>query len=653
MSYLTAELFTEAWVPYVELVKNSPGKSILEQQSVLLRFLSFSMLAKDLNEDTIDLSGYSENRSKLIANYQRLTSLGGNDQGGMYIEHQGKLTSRTPTAKVASDFLTSQLKKATESEKGKSSYPRRPDRPLLWLYKDWAVGFHEDWKAQLGEYILKGSSSPFHDLLIVLFHDEEFKDELNLKEALSSKCSELFSDEVAGFIISKLGDEQVSYEASPFSNEAIDRNWLIQYLGQSIGQSSSQDQIIGDFAGILNSNEERMMRELVSSFCADASNCNLRVDSKYVRRFLSSLLAKNFLIATGLSGSGKTKLAQAVAHWITPSSVEGLKHYSLVAVGADWVGNDNVLGYPNGLHAGSYVSKPALDLIIHAGNHPSIPHFLILDEMNLSHVERYFADMLSAIESGENLHLHTDDHREANGTIVPSSISLPKNLFIIGTVNVDETTYMFSPKVLDRANVLEFRMSKDELERFLESAGKPDLAELAGLGHAAGYGDSFVAHANDSATLPPQVKQLFDKELLLFFQALQSHGAEFGYRTAYEAGRFMHYYKLLGDQTDDSTVWFNEAFDCVVVQKLLPKLHGSRAKLGPVLKKLWFLCITKSEARGADALKAADDAARSTDQRFEPSSNTSKEAPYPLSAEKIARMWRLLMDNGFASFAEA
>lgn len=392
---------------------------------------------------------------------------------------------------------------------------------------------------------------------------------------------------------------------------------------------------------------------LISSFHADASAAGLRVSKELAARFVASMLAKPFLILTGLSGSGKTKIAQAFAHWITPKSEDGRKHYEVVAVGADWIGSDSVLGYPNGLDAGSYVSKPALDLIIHAGDNPSIPHFLILDEMNLSHVERYFADMLSVIESGEHLHLHTDDHREAHGTKVPSSVSLPKNLFIIGTVNVDETTYMFSPKVLDRANVLEFRMSKDELERFLESAGKPDLAELAGLGHAAGYGDSFVAHANDSATLPQEVKQLFDKELLLFFQALQSHGAEFGYRTAYEAGRFMHYYKLVGDQTDDSTVWFKAAFDCVVVQKLLPKLHGSRAKLSPVLKKLWFLCVTNAEVRGADTLKAAEDAARSTDQRSEPSSPTPAEAPYLLSAEKIGRMWRLLMDNGFASFAEA
>ena len=75
------------------------------------------------------------------------------------------------------------------------------------------------------------------------------------------------------------------------------------------------------------------------------------------------------------------------------------KCYEVVPVGADWTGNENVLGYPNGLDKHDYVTKPALDLILHAQLNEDTPHFLILDEMNLSHVERYFADVLSAIVS--------------------------------------------------------------------------------------------------------------------------------------------------------------------------------------------------------------------------------------------------------------
>src|SRR5690606_24433993 len=100
------------------------------------------------------------------------------------------------------------------------------------------------------------------------------------------------------------------------------------------------------------------------------------------------------------------------------------------------------------------------------------PYFLILDEMNLSHVERYFADFLSVMESKDFIKLHSS---EVDINQVPSKIEWPINLFIIGTVNIDETTYMFSPKVLDRANVIEFRVDKDDIKRFLESPKEIDF----------------------------------------------------------------------------------------------------------------------------------------------------------------------------------
>jgi hypothetical protein len=366
------------------------------------------------------------------------------------------------------------------------------------------------------------------------------------------------------------------------------------------------------------------------------------VSRTLVIRMLSSLASKNLVLLTGLAGSGKTKIAQALARWLPSSS----NCFRVVAVGADWTGNENVLGYPNGLEKASYISKPSLDVILHAKANQAIPHFLILDEMNLSHVERYFADILSAIESDEKIHLHQGSERQANGTAIPPEVELPKNLFIIGTVNVDETTYMFSPKVLDRANVIEFRMNASDLEGFLGNPAKPDLSKLDGKG--ASFGKAFVDAAKSPVTVPRDVKAAYDIEMLLLFKTLQTHGAEFGYRTTYETARFIHFYKLLGNHADGDATWFSGAFDCVVFQKLLPKLHGSRVKLGPVLKKLWFLCVKDAAGRGADALKAAEESKAEPKKKDIPAN-----APYPMSAEKICRMWQLLMDNGFASFAEA
>ena len=390
-----------------------------------------------------------------------------------------------------------------------------------------------------------------------------------------------------------------------------------------------------------------VLAQLVKRLEADAKASLLHVDHAVAHRFASCLLSKRFLIATGLAGSGKTKLAQAFARWLSTS----VGCYELVPVGADWTGSENILGYPNGLDKTVYNSRPALDLILHARAHEYVPHFLILDEMNLSHVERYFADILSAIESGAEIPLYDGAARDANGQPIPSRLELPKNLFIIGTVNVDETTYMFSPKVLDRAHVIEFRMAPAELEGFLGNPAKPELKNLDGKGAA--FGKAFVDAANSRVAVTGDAKETYDAEMLLLFKALQAHGAEFGYRTAYEAARFIHFYKLLGNHSDDDATWFPGAVDCVVLQKLLPKLHGSRSKLGPVLKKLWFLCVNDAAGRGGDALEAAKEAACSTDKKAEPTVVVPAGAPYPLSAEKIGRMWRLLNENGFASFAEA
>lgn len=395
------------------------------------------------------------------------------------------------------------------------------------------------------------------------------------------------------------------------------------------------------------------LSEIVKRFKEDAETAYLRIAFSEAHRFMASLVSKRFLIATGLAGSGKTKLAQTFAAWITPSATsDGGKHYVVVSVGADWTGSENILGYPNGLEEASYVSKPALDLILRAENNPTEPHILILDEMNLSHVERYFADVLSVIESGEKIHLHRDAERKADGVIVPKEVCLPKNLFIIGTVNVDETTYMFSPKVLDRANVIEFRMAEEDIAAFIANPSKPDLASISGKGVA--FGAEFVnASVRTLLDFADPLKSKYEQRMILFFKALRGNGAEFGYRVAYEAARFVQSYKELGGHDETELQWFNNAFDYVVAQKFLPKLHGSRAKLGPLLKRLWFLCVSAEESSVEEALAAAEVSARSMEKQSEPSSVIPEDAPLPVSAEKIGRMWQLLNDNGFASFAEA
>ena len=359
-------------------------------------------------------------------------------------------------------------------------------------------------------------------------------------------------------------------------------------------------------------------------FAVDSNTIGLILEGNISKRFTASHLTKPFVILTGLTGSGKTKLAQAFAMWIC----EDKNQYALVPVGADWTNREPLIGYPNSLKSNHYVKPDSgvLDILLRAHvnyleNGQELmrckPYFLILDEMNLSHVERYFADFLSAMESGDEIKLYAGGNRYGEfdemdnpieSTKIPCQILLPKNLFIVGTVNIDETTYMFSSKVLDRANTIEFRVSKEEMGKYLKDSKplKMDAINAKGKENA----ESFMQlAARDSI----QIDRKKHKDIFLaFFEKLQAVAAEFGYRTANEMTELVAYLIHFG-LTD------NQAIDFTIMQKLLPKLHGSRSKLSKTLPALMELC----------------------------------EGKYPISMEKLMRMQKGAEENGFASYAEA
>jgi len=408
------------------------------------------------------------------------------------------------------------------------------------------------------------------------------------------------------------------------------------------------------------------LHDMVGAFetLANSASVGLCVSRPLLLRFAAALGAKRFLILSGLAGSGKTKLAQAFARWLAPADENGESAGCIVIpVGADWTGNDNILGYPDGLDPKRYVTRPALDLIQRAAQpeNAGVPHFLILDEMNLSHVERYFADLLSLIESGGSTELYRPDVDDDGQTQFRSGIkpklTLPPNLFIIGTVNVDETTYMFSPKVLDRANVIEFCMARDELVAFLAALRSPKLEELDGRGSR--FGAAFVGEAGKSLGAPTAVRALFEAELLLFFDLMSEHNAEFGFRVANEAARFLHFYRLLGGHAEDSTDWFNAAMDAIIVQKLLPKLHGSRPKLEGLLWALAWACGgSRDGLDGVTFSNKCQEAGRAQEEtKYGPEAVEKAladgAARYPLSFVKVMRMWRKLVRDQFVTFAEA
>lgn len=196
---------------------------------------------------------------------------------------------------------------------------------------------------------------------------------------------------------------------------------------------------------------------------------------------------RHFAIMAGLSGSGKTLLAKRYAEVLAGQFTDfPARNVFIQPVQPGWYDPAPLFGYINPLVADNYIRPRFLDFLLVATNQQDQPFVVILDEMNLSHPEQYFAPVLSAMESGSDLMLHNEGDAFDG---VPNKIPYPKNVAFIGTVNMDETTHGISDKVLDRAFTLEFwdinladypKWDKHELTAEAVSEVKDSLGALLG-----------------------------------------------------------------------------------------------------------------------------------------------------------------------------
>jgi 5-methylcytosine-specific restriction endonuclease McrBC GTP-binding regulatory subunit McrB len=286
--------------------------------------------------------------------------------------------------------------------------------------------------------------------------------------------------------------------------------------------------------------------------------------------------------------------------------------------------------------------------------------------MNLAKVEYYFADLLSVLESGRQPDGFT---KEAIRFQYPEGIDgpprqlyLPPHLYFIGTVNVDETTYMFSPKVLDRAFTLELSevdfaaypseqgddLSKEELEALRAQL----LSDFTNQGRFAIVDKAAVA---DSVQRNPTYRE----HLSILNVLLQPDDLHFGYRVFDEIIMFLANAEgspVFGGFGPDG---LDAAFDAAVLMKVLPKFHGTRGKLREPLERIvsWARDPDSPEV-GRQALsdelqKTEGIASLREDLRKRIEGGESSDADtfaYPRTALKALRMLHDLYTTGFASF---
>ncbi|WP_262175677.1 AAA family ATPase [Saccharococcus sp. Marseille-Q5394] len=340
-------------------------------------------------------------------------------------------------------------------------------------------------------------------------------------------------------------------------------------------------------------------------FCYSLSN---------IMNLYLSLRSKPFVIISGISGTGKTKIVQLFAESIGATEDSG--QFKLIPVRPDWSDSSELLGYVD--LKGDFKKGPLTEMIEHALDHPNLPHFVLLDEMNLARVEYYFSDLLSVMESRRR-----DGDEIISSTLLDEkymgrSIGLPENLYVIGTVNMDETTHPFSKKVLDRANTIEF--NEVDLNNFDFLEGSDETVDPIHVTNDQ-LKPTFITLKDIYSThmyLIQKVSQKLDD----INRKLELINAQVGYRVRDEICFYMVH------SQDGGLLDEEEAFDLCIMQKVLPRITGGDSRIELVLQQLYE---------------------QFTGISFD-ATNVQASVDYPRSTKKIVEMLRRYQTDGFTSF---
>lgn len=322
--------------------------------------------------------------------------------------------------------------------------------------------------------------------------------------------------------------------------------------------------------------------------------------------YLTAIRTKAFILLAGISGTGKSRIVRKLAQATDDIDVfvndedrwkcSRPANFELIQVKPNWHNSMDVVGFQSNIPEPHYEFTPFVDFVVKAWCHEDTPFFLCLDEMNLAPVEEYFAEFLSAIESrsiGENGEFETDpiikpfdsfgkeqsgdmmNHFEDMGFDIPSDVehrlrtkglTLPKNLIVMGTVNMDETTFSFSRKVLDRAMSIE--MNKVDYDGFIEGTTEYNIPKLTEQ-------NSLFVNRPISAQ---EVKEGIESQTVMDFlkgvnDILEGTPFKLGYRAANEAILYVAADKVVGADN------LKAALDDFTLMKILSRIEGDDSKL--------------------------------------------------------------------------
>ena len=371
---------------------------------------------------------------------------------------------------------------------------------------------------------------------------------------------------------------------------------------------------------------------------SESSNLIINSAQGYYLQYLTALRTKPFMLLAGISGTGKSRIVRKLAQATVTEELQRAEGYvgtdfvndrwmlhspanfELIQVKPNWHNSMDVIGYLSNIPSPHYVFTPFIEFIVKAWQHPEVPFFLCLDEMNLAPVEEYFAEFLSAIESrsfeggeyltdpiikpfnsfgmakgerGEDINIgdmmtntlfpnfKASDASSSVARVVEHfrtrGLTLPKNLIVVGTENMDETTFSFSRKVLDRAMSVE--MNEVDYDRFLTDTTDDDLKAIVKAFEENGDADLNALLVDRHIEAREVMGELGDDATFVINYLkrinalLEGTPFKLGYRAANEALIYLQASKELG-QADRMA-----AMDSFTLMKILSRIEGDETKL--------------------------------------------------------------------------
>ncbi len=389
--------------------------------------------------------------------------------------------------------------------------------------------------------------------------------------------------------------------------------------------------------------DTRPVIDKINSIKAYIKQKGFRFPDHLIENYYLSLKTKPFVILAGISGTGKTKLVQLFAEAVGAANEN--KQFTLIPVRPDWSDPSDLIGYKE--LTGFFKAGPITEILVEASKpeNQEKPYFICLDEMNLARVEHYFSDLLSIMETQEwksgrivtNTILSKKSLEKIDDQEEFGDVFIPDNIYIVGTVNMDETTYPFSKKVLDRANTIEFNFINLKLFPEVDQSNlNINYGEISNAFLRSDYlwlSDAFV---DFQILIKHTTNRLIEVNDIL--DEIHSH---IGFRVRDAVCFYMIYNERFGLLEE------NQAFDLQLLQKILPRIQGSNQSVKRVLIRMMLLC--SNQKKSVADIKELEGDASELYKSWQRSSETP-EALYPQSARKLAYMLRRLEDDGFTSF---